>query len=249
MRLSIIMPFLNSHELVRRQILNFRQLELPDDVEILFVDDGSDPPHQMPSDPPRNFSFHATNDYRPWTSSLARNRAAKLARGEYLFMLDGDYFLTREAVDIARQFTGDRLGTRRELAVLDEHGRMSQNTDVLLSWGVTPERLHKRGAKLPPHSNQYIMRAAVFELMGGYDEDRIVRNAYPQGEDSAFRRKLRQFANDGKITLTDEQRPTIYMWPNGQFCGDVDANPFGLFHALSRKTRRNALWHKMEHAR
>jgi hypothetical protein len=46
----------------------------------------------------------------------------------------------------------------------------------------------------------------------------------------------------GKAVMTDEDRPTLFMYPNGQFCGDVDFNPFGLFHKLSRKTDRN-YWH------
>jgi hypothetical protein len=29
------------------------------------------------------------------------------------------------------------------------------------------------------------------------------------------------------------------MFPNGQYCGDVDYNPFNLFHALTRKTEYN----------
>ena len=102
MTLSIIMPFLNSHEIVRRQILHFTRLDLPADVEILFMDDGSDPPLQAPNGQPRNFTIHATQDFRPWTSSLARNTGAKLARGKYLLMTDGDYILSRQAIMQAR---------------------------------------------------------------------------------------------------------------------------------------------------
>lgn len=43
-KLSIIIPVLNSHEIVRRQIEHFRKMNLPDDVELIIVDDGSDPP-------------------------------------------------------------------------------------------------------------------------------------------------------------------------------------------------------------
>jgi hypothetical protein len=34
----------------------------------------------------------------------------------------------------------------------------------------------------------------------------------------------------------------LYMFPNGQFCGDVDYNPFSLFHELTRKTKENPLY-------
>jgi hypothetical protein len=36
-----------------------------------------------------------------------------------------------------------------------------------------------------------------------------------------------------------EHRPILYMFPNGKYCGDVDHNPFGLFHTLTRKTKQN----------
>ena len=46
-RLSIIIPVLNSHEIVRRQIEHFKKMNLPDDVELIIVDDGSDPPLEL----------------------------------------------------------------------------------------------------------------------------------------------------------------------------------------------------------
>jgi len=46
-RLSIIIPVLNSHEIVRRQIEHFKKMNLPDDVELIIVDDGSDPPLEI----------------------------------------------------------------------------------------------------------------------------------------------------------------------------------------------------------
>jgi hypothetical protein len=38
-------------------------------------------------------------------------------------------------------------------------------------------------------------------------------------------------------TGDQDERPTIYMFPNGRYCGEKDFNPFGLFHDLKRKTR------------
>ena len=46
-KLSIIIPVLNSHEIVRRQIAHFKKMNLPDDVELIIVDDGSDPPLEI----------------------------------------------------------------------------------------------------------------------------------------------------------------------------------------------------------
>lgn len=237
-QLSLIIPFLNSHEIVRRQILHFRKMDLPDDVEIIFMDDGSDPPLQV-DDPPKNFRLIPTNDFRPWTSSLARNTAAKLAQGAYFFMTDGDYIVPREAILRALEFRGDRLGCRRQFAVLDEEGNVTQERDALLAYGLLPERYQERGVFIPTHPNNFVMRASLFHEMGGYREDLILTRPYPQKEDTHFKRKLMQFVAAGKIVLTNDERPVIYMFPNGQFCGDVDYNPFGLFHKLTRKTPQN----------
>lgn len=242
-QLSIIVPFLNSHELVRRQLVYMRRQDYPDDVEIIFLDDGSDPPLEIPKDPPRNFILHATNDFRKWTSSLARNTGAKLARGENLFMTDGDYIISRKAVERARGFDGDRMGCRRQFGVLTEDGELTQEHSVLLEYGLVPSRLQECGTRLPPHPNNFVMRKTLFEEMGGYDEKRILSMDYPQREDTYFKRHLMRLVGEGKVNLSSEKRPVLYMFPNGQFCGDVDYNPFGLFHDLSRKTEHNH-WYK-----
>jgi hypothetical protein len=248
-RLSIIIPFLNSWEIVRRQVLWFHKLDLPDSVETIFMDDGSDPPIVIPN-PPRNFRLIATNDKRPWTSSLARNAAAKIAKGKYFLMTDGDYIIPRAAVDHALEFDGDRQGFRRFFGVLDENGDLHTEHEALLKWGVSPDYLAKRNGKISPHPNNFIIRREVFEMIGGYRENFILEREYPQGEDRWFKRDLMRLAEEGKIKLPEiDNRPTIYMHPHGQFCGDVDANPFGLFHNLSRKTENNFWYMKFQKPR
>lgn len=240
MHLSIIMPFLNSHEIVRRQILWFDQMNLPDDVEILFMDDGSDPPIVAGPCTPKNFHLIATNDFRPWTSSLARNRGARLATGEYLLLTDGDYILTEHAIRHCCKYTGDRLGFRRQFAVLDEQGRFTQDRATLIAWGLPPSRFDlRKGLFFSPHPNNFVIRRELFLEMGGYDEQLILSRGYPQREDTHFKRKYRQWVSEGRIKEDAFPRTTIYMFPNGQFCGDVDYNPFGLFHTLTRKTPTN----------
>ncbi len=241
-QLSIIIPFLNSHELVRRQFLYWHRIGIPGpDTEILVMDDGSDPPIESVVSWPWSGAVRIipTNDFRPWTSSLARNTAAKLAHGEYLFMTDGDYILTREAVDKARNFRGDRLGCKRRFGVIDENGEFKTDDKTLIEWGIQPSRIKAKGNRLPTHPNNFVMRATLFQEMGGYREDLILGRGYPQKEDTYFKRKLMKMVFAGQITLTNEDRPIIYMFPNGQYCGDVDANPFNMFHTLTRKTPEN----------
>jgi len=241
-RLTLIVPYLNSHEIVRRQLLFLERerVDQIDGLEIFYMDDGSDPPLQKNGPSPTNLKIIPTFDTRPWTSSLARNMGAKLAKGEYLFMIDGDFIVNRKAIETAMAFDGDRLGIRRELGVLDEDGNFTQDLAVLAKWGVPEIRLKNRGAAMPPHPNHYIIKKQIFWDLGGYDEKLILERPYPQGEDNYLKKKWCRARDAGIYKDPDPHaRPMVYMFPNGQFCGDVDANPFGLFHTLSRKSWRN----------
>lgn len=242
MRVSIITPVLNSHEVVRRQLLHFGRMNLPDDVEIIIMDDGSEPPLELRvPEPGFNITLYRTGETRPWTSSIARNRGAEIAKGRNLIMADVDYIIPKKLIMDVREFTGQRMQFTREFAVLDENGHFTQDRDALLDHGLLPGRYEERGAKIPPHPNVYAMRRDVFWKLGGYDEDLVLRRQYPQGEDNLFKRRWAQWqkAGNGK---TDAYRPMVYMFPCGQFCGDVDYNPHGLFHDLTRKTRTNVFW-------
>jgi glycosyltransferase involved in cell wall biosynthesis len=239
-KVSCVIPVLNSHEIVRRQLLHFARIGLASlsDVEVIYMDDGSDPPIRGGDELP-NFRIVATNDFRPWTWALARNAGAKLATGNYMLMCDLDYIIPRSAIDAALAFTGDKLRFKREFGVLDEEGNFTQDLSVLKRYGLSDKRIAERGVKLPPHPNNFCIRRDLYWQMGGYPEDRIDR-PYPQGEDRWFKRRWVEFCNKGlaKESETDD-RPMLYMFPNGQFCGDVDFNPMGLFHDLSRKNDFN----------
>jgi glycosyltransferase involved in cell wall biosynthesis len=240
MKLSIVVPVLNSHEIVRRQLLHFQKMGIPDGVEIIYMDDGSYPPLDNPGTV-RNLRIVQTHDNREWTWAIARNSGAKLAQGDYLLMTDIDYIIPRKAIEDALAFNGDYMGCRREFGILDENGDFTQDLDTLVKYGLLESRIPTRGVNLPAHPNNFVIRKSLFWEMGGYREDRVGR-PYPQGEDSLFKKQRCKFREAGKL-VESEYRPTIYMFPNGQFCGDVDFNPFGLFHDLSRKTEAN-YWYK-----
>lgn len=236
MMVSIIIPVLNSHEVVRRQILHFEKIGLPNDVELIFVDDGSTPPITTTSS---ICTILPTNDFREWTWAVARNFGAKHAKGEYFIMADLDHIITREIIDAVRMFTGDFVRFHRQFGILDEDGNLSQDRDILRSYGL-PD---KYDLKLTPHRNQFAIHKELYWKMGGFREDRIGK-PYPQREDGDFAKLWRQLYDKGEVKDFDdmhgwENRPTIYMFPNGKWCGDVDHNPFNLFHKLSRKTHKN----------
>lgn len=238
-KLSIIIPVLNSHEILRRQILHWQRIGLPDDCELIYMDDGSYPPLTRNGWDAPNFHIIPTFDTRPWTWAVARNLGAKLCKGEYVLMTDLDYIISRTLLDTCRAFTGDRLAFKREFGVLDADGNFTQDIPTLLQYGLLPERVPVRGVSMPPHPNNFCMRKDVYWMLGGYRED-CIGKPYPQGEDRWFKKAWLQAVAAGKAKECDmDTRPMIYMFPNGQWCGDVDHNPFGLFHDLSRKSELN----------
>lgn len=230
MQLSIIIPVLNSHEVLRRQLLHFEKMNLQDGIEIIIVDDGSDPALTNTSSLP--IILLQTNDKRPWTWALARNAGARIAQGEYLLMTDIDHILCKPLIDDAFAGGYDKISFSRELGILDENGNFTQDLSVLKTYGMTTNSL-----RIGPLPNNFAMRKSVFWDMGGYDET-LVDRPYPQGEDRNFKKKWYRYMEAGKGKWGDKH-PMIYMFPNGKYCGDVDYNPFGLFHNLTRKTKRN----------
>lgn len=248
-KVSIIIPVLNSPEIVKRQILHFEKMPLPDDVELIIVDDGSDIPITTESKLPR---IIYTNDKRPWTSSIARNTTAPLAKGEYIIFADCDHIITKEIIDKVRNFNGDFMRFNRAFGVLDEEGNISQDLEVLRQYGLSDHRIKKYGTFLNPHRNQYATRKDFFiNVMKGYDENLVLTKPYPQREDGNFSRRWDVLYEAGQVKDFDdlvgyEHRENILMFPSGKYSesGDVDFNPFNLFDTtLTRKTRRNPYYH------
>jgi hypothetical protein len=266
MRLSIIVPCLNSHEVLRRQLLFYAQMGIPKDTELIIVDDGSDPPltathwidtgssvsaccSTVPSGESTahlfgfNLTIHRTNDFRPWTWALARNAGARIARGEYLLMYDLDHIVPKYAIDFIRKTTATKVQFVREFGVLDEQGRLTQDREVLEAYGLPKDQ----GLAIGPLPNNFAMRRDVFLELGGYRED-LVEKPYPQGEDRYFRSVWRTYEqkHGGEGSQVCPHRPRIFMFPNGYYLGDVDADPKNLFHTLSRKTARNGFWQQQK---
>ena len=240
MKLSIVTAVLNSHKIVRRQIRHYNKLNLPDDVEVVYVDDGSDPPLNF-DDEPKNFKFSiiATHDKRKWTQPAARNFGAKYANGEFLLMADVDHIVSREAIDIARNCKFDVIRFNREVAVIDENGDFTQDVDVLKSYGFITDHPKQDGIRISPHGNSYIIKRELYLRLGGVDERYVGTGRYPNREEVLLKRKLKVLENNNEIKIwQDRTKPTIYMIPNGRYCGDKDYNPFGLFHNLSRKSNK-----------
>lgn len=221
--ISIVIAVLNSHEILRRQLMWFDKMNLPDDVEVIIIDDGSEPPLEGNI---KNLTIFATNDKRPWTQPIARNIGAKMAKGEYLICTDIDHILDRKLIDTVLTTDYDVIRFKREAGVLDENGDFTQDRAVLTAYGYETNR----GLRMSAHGNSYAIKRELFLKLGGSQQ----RTRYPNRDEQKIKRGLHAMGDKVRM-LIDDNRPTIYMIPNGRFCGDKDYNPFGLFHNLSRK--------------
>lgn len=229
MSLSIIYPVLNSHEIVRRQVAHMLRWRLRRDTEIIIVDDGSHPPLEVPD----WIRCIRTHDTRPWTWPLARNRGALEAAGDYLLFLDIDHVLPQRSLGEAEQFNGDMLYFQRQLGVLTEDGSIDQSVEVLQSYGV-PRRWIKPDRAICKAYNIMLLRKSLFWRLGGYVQDRVGRKIMlERGEDRIFRTTYRRAVEQG-LCAPPRPGPVVYCIPNGRWCGDIDSNPQGLFHGLSR---------------
>jgi glycosyltransferase involved in cell wall biosynthesis len=210
------------------------ELKLSDDVEVIFVDDGSKPSHKRPYFKLNfNFRFIYTNDFRNWTQPKARNIGVKEAKGEYVLCTDIDHIVMQDAIDKVREDKYDVVRFKREVGILDERGQFTQDLSVLQMYGYNREKL-----RISAHGNSYIFKRDLYLELGGVSEANVGRETHPNREEKPLKRAVRRLAEEGKIKLCDgDDRPTIYLIPNGRFCGDKDADPLNLFHNLERMTR------------
>jgi hypothetical protein len=231
-KLSIVTAILDSHEIVRRQVLHYNRMDLPPDVEIVWVDDGSEPPIEADL---RNGRIIRTGNKTPWSEHAARNRGGAEAKADMLFFADIDYILPREAIMRAREFTGDRMDIRRWLGVLDEAGVIRTDEGTLKAWKVRSRWLDR---VIPGHRSQFVMSRKVFNQIGGYRED-LAGTTHPGGGGAGnrFHSQWRYLRRLERAVLSDK-KVDVLVFPSGQWCRGNDENPSGLFHGLSRAGKR-----------
>lgn len=236
MKISIIIAILNSHKVVVRQLRHFKKMNLPNDVEIIFVDDGSNPPLNYQNCGLRNFYIYFTNDKRAWTQGLARNLGASKAIGEFLFFTDIDHILSKEAIEAVRNFDGDKMVFHRNFGILDRKGNIINDVKSMLAFGLDPIWYRRRGLSGGTHGNTYAIRKTVFDKMGGYDrrycEDEFHTGGRFMGEERNFNIRWDRLQTKEKVKV-QVLGPDIYVYPTSKFRADRNNNPFGLFHRLS----------------
>lgn len=234
-KISIIIAVYQSYKVVVRQMRHFKRMNLPDSVEIVFVDDGSDPPLAY-NNGLKNFHWYYTNDKRPWTQGLARNLGASKAKGEYFLFTDIDHIITREAIDSVLNFTGDKMVFIRHFAILDRYGNIINDPETILDFGLDKGRYKRRGLSGGMHGNTYAIRSEIFWKLNGYDPKHCERGFHVGGkfmsEERDFNRRYERLVIKGEVQ-SQVIGPNIHVYPTSKFRTDKDNNPFGLFHTLS----------------
>ena len=228
-QLSIIVPVYNSHRVVSRHIKHFNKMNLPDDIEIIFMDDGSDPPlkDHIGKILCKNFYIYPTGDTRPWTQPCAKNMGVKISQGDYIFITDVDHILPKETIMEAYKFRGDKMEFKRSFGILSKNGDIYTDIDSLLKYGLTPRRYrHKRNSTYR-HTNTFVMRKKIFEEIGGYKERLCDRGVQYHRDDSHLHQQYGRHCYIGKC-LPAEDGGMTYVFPA------VSKDPKRLFHNLSR---------------
>lgn len=236
-KLSIISPILDSHEIVRRQLLHYDAMNLSDKkAELIIVDDGSNPP--ITSERRNYLRIIYTNDTRPWTEHIARNRGASEAKAEYVLLIDIDYIIPEETIEACLSFTGDRMNFRRRFGILDDNGNLLYGDDTLKKWELKSKWIRRQ--YFPGHRSQFLIRKSLFWKLGGYNEalDGVWRRTGGAGE--KFWRFWQRAEAAGKMVMHHE-RPTIFMFPSGKFCNGNESTNSELFHNLKRREEMASL--------
>lgn len=173
-----------------------------------------------------------TNDTRPWTEHIARNRGVESSKGEYIFLIDIDYIIPKETIEKALDFNGDRMPIKRRFGVLDENGNILNDYKTIKSWGVKDRWLRKD--YIPGHRSQFLMRKDLFWQLGGYNEALDGKWFFTGGAGERFWRQWQRLERKGGVSMS-ENTLDVFMFPFGKFCESKDReNPFGLFHNLKR---------------
>jgi len=222
MKVSIVISVYESYEAVRRQMRYFAKLGLQD-VEVIIVDDGSEPP--IPG------AAYRTGNRLAWTQGLGRNLGASHAQGEYLLFTDIDHILSAEAIQDVKAFTSERMMFPRYLGVLLQDGTLSQDPVVLAEYGAV---IGRRGLYASVHQNTFGIKRASFEALGGYDPSHSLMGYHPLtkgGDEVNFNVKWKHWAAKNGVGIA--MGSPIYMFPVGRFHVRGETNPMGLFHNLS----------------
>ena len=234
---SIIIPALESYEVVRRQFLHFGRF-LPDHWELIIIDDCSRPTIEsylastalsnqdnrvMELLKKPNFKLPKTQDYRSWAQPAASNVAALIARGKYLLHTDIDHIIPETVIKYVeeQQLINKihKINFPRMYGVFDETGLLCRDKAVLMDYGMAEAEYDYHGS----HANTFVMKKEIFWMLGGYTERLIGEHG---GDDTRFNDAYGAVARpNGWESLVG---PMTFVYP------DPSRDKNEVFHGLRR---------------
>ena len=168
-------------------------------------------------------SILKTNNFNPWTEHYARNVALKKAKGDKLICMDIDHIITKKLIDFVLNSDCDVVKFQRRFGVLDEGATLRTDRKTMIKYGALKSRIKKHGCRIPPPGNVFAITKDLFLSV--------------RRQPGKFWHILKKMARRDEISFCKtEERPLVYMFPIGRYCGDIDADPLKLFHGLSRQT-------------
>lgn len=225
---SIVFSVLESYQVVRDQ-LTYMQAILPENWEVVIVDDGSKPSifEELCKD---EFLAHVkiphiqimeTRDFSPWTQACGFNYGAFWARGDYLLMMAIDHFISTLMIEPINTFTGDKMVFPRLWGVLSDDGEVLTDRETLSDYGLPEKATDGTGAG----AGIFLIKKTIWDLLGGYDE----RHCGKYGNDDVdINKRYAELHRQGKAQRA-VVGPPMYVYPNPR--ADVKQ----IFHGLRRK--------------
>jgi len=194
---------------------------MPNDCEVIMVDDGSDPPLKPEMPVKHNLKMLHTNNKTPWSIPSARNLGVRYAEGIYVLIFAVDHILTQVAIEAIRRFDGDKMDFLRARAILDEQGNLVTDWKTVREYAPKDEDVDR----IDSHYDTFAIRKNIYEELGGYDEKYDGRYG---GCDVDFSHRYSDLCKAGKVSRC-VRGPMIYVFPNP--ARDIK----GLFHKLRSK--------------
>jgi hypothetical protein len=172
-----------------------------------------------------------TGNTDPWTQHAARRRGIAKAASRKLLLIDVDHIATKLLIEQLLETDRDVMKFRRCLGILDAKGSLKTDRKTLADYGAG-EFLKRHGRRIHVPGNCFMMDKQLYLAIAGKGR---------------FWQTVRKLGKKGRINMYEtDERPMIYAFPNGPFCGDFDADPLALFHGLSRRNAEYAWSNKSE---
>lgn len=229
-KICVIFPILESYGVVERQILYMNSIGVPDDWEIVFVDDGSDPPIEPVTVPNFNLTLVKTNNFNPWTHAMAVNIGVdNAAPSEFMWGMAIDHFISKENIADVNSFTGDKMVFPRLFATLGPKGEVRRDRETLERYGwILKEQAQGEGTGAG--FGCFVMRRTIWDLLGGYDPTRFPGGRYG-GDDVDINHRYGHLCRVEKKCTPHRVGSHMYVYPSAR------ADIMEVFHSLRRKPR------------